>query len=315
MKNIITFLLIIIIICISGYLMFFKESGVSTCSGFSISYRVDPKFPTVVKIPAFPLTIDIKNSEGEVLNTFKIDNVYKSSAGVKIYTCNIFVIKTDLEKNFSIWRYSYLGKGQKLLELGNYAYQFQIDPLERYITLERSYLGQADYALVIKNLATTEDIFEVSLAEIVALHPQLESSLGMYGWSADGRYFWGNIFDSAKVLALLRVDMETKTWDVFTAPVGMLGGDAFNVNTAWTTYDNGLPWTGDPYLDEINRDERLARGEALQFYLYNVITKERRLLETIEDVSWSFKPEWVGDTELRYQVPGNLDKRYTLPTR
>ena len=66
-----------------------------------------------------------------------------------------------------LWKYNYNGDGKKLILLDEdiigdlkkykhyFSTDFRVDPTESYIFLIRSYLGQPDYAFVIKDLELT----------------------------------------------------------------------------------------------------------------------------------------------------------------
>ena len=154
----------------------------------------------------------------EEIFSFQIENTSKAGHSIEKFKCNIYVIrvfKYDDERGVplpdyrtEIWRFSYNGNGEKILDLfkkegapDNYGQDFRIDPSETYIALERSYLGNPNYALVIKDLKTSEDIFILPLKEITNKYPKLEGSIGFNEWTKDGRYFWGNISYGANVLA------------------------------------------------------------------------------------------------------------------
>ncbi|MBI5077951.1 MAG: hypothetical protein HZB11_01105 [Candidatus Yonathbacteria bacterium] len=142
------------------------------------------------------------------------------------------------------------------LNNNNYSPTFRIDPLEKYIVLEKGYLGKDDYSLVIKDIKTLKDVLALSLADIAKKNPDFAGSFGMRQWTKDSRYFWGDIFDGADVLAVFRIDSTTWKWEVFEVPPYTMGGTALNAEYGYITYDDGPPWTGDVEFDKINKAKR-----------------------------------------------------------
>lgn len=73
-----------------------------------------------------------------------------------------------------LWRYNYTSRGEKILKLlkpenapDNFSSDFRIDDTETYLALVRSWVGDPEYALVIKNLKAGEDIFELRLEDLI----------------------------------------------------------------------------------------------------------------------------------------------------
>ncbi|MFQ6083945.1 MAG: hypothetical protein ACE5WD_11410 [Candidatus Aminicenantia bacterium] len=208
-------------------------------------------------------TIFVKNKETkQEIFSFQIElPIPDHYHPIELHRCGVYATRSfnyDYTKkqalpNYKIelWRYYYSGDGKSQIFLSGpisgsgYGTDFRIDPTETYLVLERSYLGNPDYALVIKNLNTQEDIFVLPLKEIVDKYPELKGSIGFNEWTKDDRYFWGNIFDRADVLTFLRIERDTWKYEIFKVPSGTMGGDALNTELGYVTYDDGPPWTGD----------------------------------------------------------------------
>lgn len=277
-----------------------------------------------------PVTIFVKDKKTNTeKRNFQISGNSEGLYTLQLFKCNIYVIRIfnfDEKKGLPLsnyrtefWRFHYGGEGEKLLELfkkegapDNYGQTFRVDPLEQYVVLENGYLGKDNYSLVIKDLKTLEDAFVLPLADIANKNPDFVGSFSMRQWTKDSRYFWGDIFDGADVLAVFRVDSTTWKWEVFEVPPYTMGGTALNAEHGYITYDDGPSWTGDVEFDQINKAKWLKEGKKLNFYLYNVFTKKQILLETVDDPLWSFKPEWLSDTELQYELPSGERKVYKI---
>ena len=278
---------------------------------------------------------------GKEIVKFEIGNVESGNYHpVELHKCGVYIIRgfNFDNKKFrplpgfrrELWFYNYGWVGKKIITLAgeskdgisdaagvpgtlyavDYSYDFRVDPLEKYIILEKGYLGKDDYSLVIKDLRTLKDAFMLSLADIAKKKPNFAGSFGMRQWTKDGKYFWGDIFDGADVLAVFRIDSATWKWEVFEVPPYTMGGTALNAEYGYITYSDGPPWTGDAEFDQINKAKWLKEGKKLHFYLYSVFTKEKTLLTTADDPLWSFKPEWLSDTKLQYELPSGEKKVY-----
>lgn len=298
-----------------------ETRGVCLTDDEIADYPLDEKSNPILKIPKeTPVVISIRNSKTQQEKfKFEISDINIGHYHpVELHKCGAYVIRefnydykrskplTDFK--MEIWRYRYDGSGEKLME----AYDFRIDPSEKYIVLEESYLGKEDYALVIKDLNTKEDVFILPTQSIVKQYPTIIGSFDMRGWTKDGKYFWGDIFDGADVLAFFRINAETWKWELFEVPVGTMGGTALSSEFGYITYDDGPPWTGDAESDQINKEKWQKEGKKLNFYLYNLFTQKQILLETVDDPLWSFKPQWLSDTELEYILPNGEKKVYKI---
>jgi len=247
---------------------------------------------------------------------------------VELHKCHIYTTKSfgyDYKSKralpdyrLELWGYQYDGDGGSVVYLSGpvsgsgYGTDFRVDPSETYVVLEKSYLGNPDYALVIKSLSTKEDALVLPLKNIIDRYPSLGGSFGMNQWTKDGRYFWANIFDGANVLAFLRIEKGTWKYDVFPAPKGTMGGDALNAELGYITYDTGASWTGDVEFDKKIKEDWRAQGKKVSFYVYDLPTKSEKLLATIDDPIWHFQPQWISDHELQYTLPDGEKKIFRV---
>lgn len=287
-----------------------------------------------------PLTITIKDKNtGEKKLSFRIENFNHEYRHLsRIHKCGFYFIKminydpkkTKQDPGFKeeLWRCKYDKVCEKIITLAEkdesgiyhsfYNSFFSIDLVERYLILTQGYLGSPDYALVIKNLETNEDVFVLTLKEITNEYPHFMgvfsfshiSSLGE--WIKNGKYFWGEIADQANVLAFFRIERDTWKYEIFEAPEGTMGGDDLNTELGYVTYDDGPPWTGDLEFAKMYQEQWEREGKIVSFYLYNLFTKEKTLLATTTDTMWYFKPKWLSDTELQYELPGDEKKIYKI---
>jgi len=302
------------------------------------------KYPSVEYNKGFAEIIvknKITNSE---IRRFKIDDIIDPSHShpIELHQCGVYIIK---EFNFDrssykalpgfrveIWRYDYTGNGRVLVVLAEenetgipdsagvpgkhyvfyYSYDFRIDPNEKYIVLERGYLGKDDYALVIKDLSTKQDIFMLPIKSIAEQYPDRVGNFGMLEWSQDGRYFWGRIFDGAYSLAYFRVEASSWKADIFEAADGSLGGMPLNVNTGYLPIQPGLVWTGDVELTQELKEKDRREGKKSSLSIYNLFTKEKILIATTDEPQFFFKPKWLSDTELEYTLPSGEKRIYTI---
>ncbi|TSD02482.1 MAG: hypothetical protein Athens071424_4 [Parcubacteria group bacterium Athens0714_24] len=270
---------------------------------------------------------------GQEINRFQIKNIITDHYhGQELHKCNFYVIrqfnydsKTRRKTpNYSaeLWSYNYTQNGLSILTFsktdnnGNYLLffndDFRISPDEKYLALEKGYAGQDDYSIVIKTLSDKKDAFIISAKELSQKYPDIVGNFGLKEWTKDGRYFWGNIFDGADVLAFFRIEIGTWKWEVFEAPVGTMGGDVLNPELGYVTYDDGSPWTGFADLDQAYREQWKKEGKIVHFYLYNLFTKEKTLLATYDDPTYFTKPKWLSDTQLQYEMPNGEKRIYEI---
>ena len=109
--------------------------------------------------------------------------------------------------------------------------------------------------------------------------------------------------------------MDSRDWsyELFEAPEGVLGGYPLNLETGWVPLIPGAFWTGVVEFDEDMKQERAAAGETADLYLYNVFSKERRLVEDTDAPIWrGLNAQWLSDTELQYTMPDRKVRTYQV---
>jgi len=328
-KNIILFVIVVfsILLAVSVYLYFKKQTShiqpnqnqteqnqqIKINHGPCLSSDEIVKYKTIKKDAAQQDTeIYIYNSENVENNVVKIENIYRGYHPIESYKCGIYMIKFfnynssgNQKSNFraELWIYKYNGYGENLITLDDYSFDFRIDPSETYAVLQQGYLGTDNYSLIIKSIETKEDVFVMPLQYITDKYSSFIGSIGMNQWTKDGKYFWGDIYDGANILTFFRIERDSWKVEIFLAPAGTMGGDALNPELGYITYDNGAPWTGMHDISEEIRNEWKKEGKLNYFYLYNLFTKKQILVDTIDDPTWNFEPDWISDTELEYYVP------------
>ncbi len=264
------------------------------------------------------VVIEEKNT-GKLISEFQINNIIPNHYhGYEIHKCNIYAVREfnfDYKKGkalpdfrMEIWKYNYNGIGQKLVEEND----FRVSPNEEYVSLIKSYFGKDDYALIIKDINTKQDVFMLLAKEIFKQYPNIIGSFNMREWSKDGRYFWGDTFDGAYVNGYFRIDALNWNVNIYEAPDGAMGGFPLNVNTGYVPIQPGQVWTGDYQLTRELKEQYKKEGKKSQLYLYNLFTKEKILIETIDEPLWLFKPQWLSNTELQYEMPTGEKKIYKL---
>lgn len=290
------------------------------------------KYPSVEYDKGFIEVVVKEVDTYKETSRFKIDNVINPSHyhPAEIHKCGVYVIrvfnydpsKTKQDPGYKneLWKYDYNGNGKPIILFSEkskefisyYSPDFRIDPNENFLVLEKAYLGRKDYSLVIKNLNNKENIFVLSAKEITEQHQNIVGNFNMREWTKDSRYFWGDIFVGAYVKGFFRIDTFNWKTDIFEAPEGVGGGDALNTEKGLVTRHPGYVWTGLDILTEEIKKEWRKQGKKSTLYLYNLFTKEQILLETTDEPLWFFKPKWLSDTELQYELPTGEKKIYRV---
>src|SRR3989344_8325810 len=124
------------------------------------SYKIEEK-----KSSPADMIVSINNKSTKGSPSFRITNIFETSTSIELHKCRAYVIREfnfDFEKykplpGFSVelWKYQYSGEGEVSLPLAGenksgkpevyYSYDFRVDPNEKYLVLEKSYLGKDDY--------------------------------------------------------------------------------------------------------------------------------------------------------------------------
>lgn len=282
-----------------------------------------------------PVDIVIKNKETEKeIYRFVIDSVWPVYYPVQPRKCGIYVIKQfnfDYKKTkplpgfrVELWRYGYDGEGVPILTFAEedekgqaviyYNAEFLVDFVEFYITLIKGYVGQIDFAAVIKEIKTNKDVFSLMYKrDIIDKYPNLAGDhITFDEWTKDSRYCWGHISEGASVIGFFRIERDTWKVDILPVPEGTTGGTAFNPEYGYITYDTGPGWIGIDVVAEQVYDEWRKEEKTVELHLYDLLNKEDVLLATSTEPSWSGNPQWISDTELQYELPDGIKKTYKI---
>ncbi len=283
-------------------------------------------------------TVSVLSSESpEPQKVFKIGQVRNVAHPMEIHPCALYVIR---QFNFderlrthrfgfetSFWKYSYDGHGEKLFNFINFddviynragrttfGYNFRVSPDERFVVLERGYMGGEVQEVVVKDLSDKDfkEVFVLPMKDINVREPGILGSISFLDWSRDGRYLWVYIFDAAYPVAYIRIDFTNFAWQVFTADQDALGGDALNYDTGLVTISEGADWIPDEEFQALEREERRNAGIGSALYIQNLFTKEKQLVTEVEEPLWFSKPKWISDTELEYTMPNGEVRRFLL---
>lgn len=293
-------------------------------------YPIDEKYDPSIKIPKVPVIVSVRNiKDGKEKFKFEINNVAPGFPSIEVHRCGVYVIRefnVDY-KNFKplpgfrneLWQFDYSGNGVLIEPLfkkegdpNNFASDFKIDPTENYLILERSYLGNPNYALVIKNLKTKDNIFVLTLDELVQKYSVKPASIGLGKWRDNGKYFWAVLFEGPHINAYIRIIANTWEVDVLPTPEDYSGGLLSSPTGEYITYNNGPGFIGIDVVAQQIYEEWRQEGKKVSLFLYNLFTKEKIILITIDDPEWDFKPKWLSDTELEYYLPTGERKIYKI---
>ena len=261
--------------------------------------------------------------DGLVANHYHPYEFHKCGAYViREFNYNIRTRRSTPYYKIELWKYDYTGHGKKILlfsetdDKGKYkSYfddDFRLDPREIYVALEYRYPDSSDYDLGFRDFNNKTDNFMLSRQSLPKKYPKLVGYFGLEKWTKNGDYFWGDLSIGADEIAYIRILRDIWKFDVLPVPGGTLGGTAFNPEYGYVTYDTGPGWIGIDVIAEQVYEEWRKSGKKIDFYLYNLFTKEKTLLTTIDDPSWSFKPQWISDTELEYELPSGEKRIYKL---
>ena len=313
----------IVIIIILGFLSYYFYQQLRNTPGHSpcladnewVDYKIEERMNSSSNATVF---IKEKNTNKQIFE-FQIENIVPNHYHpYEAYKCGIYLVREfnyDYQKGkplsdfrMEVWRYHYDGNGKKLVEEDD----FRIDPSETYLVLKQGYLGSSDYALVIKDLETKEDVFVLSLKDITNQYPSLIGNLDLIEWTKDGQYFWGRVFSGAYTFAFFRIN--TKNWqvEIFKVPEGVLGGSALNIEKGYITRHPGQIWIGIQEDYEQIKQEWRSQGKTSKLYLRNLFTGKETFLAETKEPLWFFNPKWISDIELEYELPTGEKKIYKI---
>lgn len=298
-------------------------------------YPIDERYDERAKIPKTPIIIYVRDkvTKNEKFR-FQINDVHDRAYSLELHTCGAYVIRMfnyDPKKSIQnpgfraeLWRYQYNGTAKSLLLLvekdeggiykSYYSYHFNIDPNERYLILEKSYLGKDDYALVVKDLETLEDLFVLRLKDILEEHLDIvPGSFGFGIWLENGEYLCGDIFSGALDTAYGCIKISTWETEIFPSPPDLLAGveRSLNYKKWYLAYVDIPTFTGVQEVYEQIIEQARKEGRQKNLFIYNLRTKEKTKIASA-DPEWEYNINWLSDTELEYELPSGEKKIYKI---
>lgn len=275
-------------------------------------------------------TIFVKKKEtGKELFNFQIElPIPDHYHPIELHRCGVYAVR-NFNYDFSrrqalsnyrieLWRYRYTGEGDSRVLLSDipisgsgFGTDFRIDNLENYVVLERYYLGNPDYALVVKDLKTKEDVFVLTLEEVLKKYPDIRrGSFGLGIFTPDNKYLWGNIYEGAYDIAYYRIELGTWKTDILPSPSDLPSGAERDFNfKGWFAYVDITSFTGSKEITEQIEEDARQAGQMKNLWLYNLFTKEKIKIAWA-DPSWRFNQKWLSDNELEYYIPPGERKIY-----
>jgi len=276
------------------------------------------------------IIISIRDKKNDFIkHIFKINNLFNNHS-FEIHKCGVYVlrmfnynsqkIKQDTGYKDELWKYDYTGNGKSIMLFAEkpgefisyYSSVFRIDFIEAYIVLLRGHLSREDYAIVIKELKSLTNSFELLRKDLFEKYPDLIGYFGLESWTKDGAYFWGDLAIGANEIAFLRIARDTWDIDVLPAPQDVLGGDALNIENGWITVHPGNVWFGIAEMTEAEKAKRRSQDIGTELYIHNLFTQERQFVDKTDEPLWFFKPKWISDTELEYEMPNGERRIYRI---
>jgi hypothetical protein len=276
------------------------------------------------------IVIDNKVSKNEV-RRFSIDGISNSIFTLWLMPCGVYVnkyVNYDYGSHkflpgfrSELWKYDYNGNGTFLHTIyipkdkeNNYGPSFAISPDEKYIAMTKSSYSEqnSDTTIVVKDLKTFKDVYSYDGAVFHKTYPDFTGELDIEGWSKDSRHLWLRISEDSYFEAFLNMDILDKKTEVFSVPGEAMGNWSFNPDTAYMTYDDGAGWTGDEYSNDEDRKEWKLKNKLMHLYIYNLLTEEKRVVETTQDPHYYYEPHWLDEKTLRYKLPNGSIKTYKL---
>lgn len=298
-------------------------------------YLIDEKYNPRIRVPKVPLIISVKDKKTlqEKFN-FQIENIEPRGPRPLIRKCGVYVIrrfnydpqKTEQAPGYreEIWRYRYNGFGEAIFLLAEkdekgifkaeFGGDFQIDPNENYLVLTKWYVGHKDYALLIKNINTLEDLFLLKLKDIVEKNKDiLPGSFGFGNWLEDGKYLCGDIFYGALSTAYGCIKMGVWEIQIYSTPPDFLAGveKSMNYKKWYLAYVDIPTFTGVQEIYEQIIEKAKKEGKQKNLFVYNLQTKEKIKIASA-DPSWRFNIKWLSETELEYYLPSGERKIYKI---
>ena len=118
-----------------------------------------------------------------------IENVPENHVhAVETHKCGVYVIR-KFSGTSELWHYDYNGNGKKAFLFSDYknisvsfGSNFRIDDTETYLTLVRSWYGDENHALVIKDLKTMKDVYVITLKELMEKYGVEPGTIQLSSW-------------------------------------------------------------------------------------------------------------------------------------
>lgn len=311
-----------------------KNTKTGTCLGVgeAVSYEIENN-PQGGGLVIVILKNRITNNEIRTLKVPILDTEHAHA--IEFHGCGIYVVRKfnyDYKKRIylpgysaELWKYDYLGNGNRLIVLGNkelngkenafFQFDFHVNLSEEYISLTRGYSGSADYAIVVKDLATLSDVLVITQKELVSKYGIPQYEIGPGNW-LDDNTFLAFVTDGAVSYDEIIVHRgEDNNWKLTVLPVpddaSMV--TAWNPDGYWIAYNNGPGWIGAEEIEQDVYKQWRAEGKTQSLFVYNLGTKQKITLISDVDPAWIFKTIWISTTTLQYTLPSGATSTYTLP--
>lgn len=301
-----------------------------------IDYPINPRYAPELKAPLNPLVLSMRDTMTQKEKfSFEIKGINPDHYHpLELHECTVYVIRefnydpktrrATPNYRIELWKYNYRGVGEKVLLFSetsatgqyksDYNDDFRIDPQEKYISLEQSYLGKDDYSMVIKDLKTKEDILILKLKDILAQNKDiLPGSISLGGWTKDGKYLRGDIFDGALDTAYYQIEAGTWKTEIYATPPDLLAGveRAMNYDNWHLAYVDIPTFTGIQEVYEQIIEKAKQEGRQKNLHLYNLQTHEKNTIAST-DPDKRFNIKWISDTELQYELPNGEKTVYKI---
>jgi len=321
------YVFIVVLIIVLGFVGYYlyslknqtKEQNHNLClaDDEQVEYQIEEKKDS----PSSAIVYIKEKDSNKQIFKFQIENIIPNHYyPYEAHKCGIYLVrefnydyikgKTLPDFRMEVWRYTYNGVGEKLVEESD----FRVDSTETYLVLEQSYLGQPDYAIVIKSLKSSnlKDTFVLKYDDLINKYSAPQGNLSLGRWRDNGRYFWGNIFMGAETLAFFRIEVGSWITEVFVVPKEASTVENISENGEYITYNNGPGWIA---IDEDAQriyEEWRKEGKKVSLFIYNLFTKEKVKLATTDNPEWNFNSQWISDTELQYEMPDGEKRIYKI---